>query len=439
MDFRLSLEEHFGKEEADALFEEIEHGKLTHALILNPKKIDDDAFKARYPEVRPHPFVPHAYLYDKDVYDFGKKLIYDAGAISIQDAAAMMPVHFLAPEKEDTVLDICAAPGGKSIEASILMEDEGTIVSNDISYPRAKALSQNVERMGRGNIVVASNDFVFSHVYFAGRFDKVLVDAPCSGSMMYRKSEEARSNFTSAKIRGSAHRQIELLQLGYRMLKPGGTLVYSTCSFSKEENEDVIALFRLSYPEAEVVALPDDPTFLHPATLKESVYLLPNRFYGEGQFICKLKKPGIHYPDRLIAPAEDGASSRYRGFLEYYGLIGRSNEVFRNKFYSIDRKFDVSHLNLLRYGVKLFEMRDSQIYLPDHHLAAFLDSSYSLPIGKEEAKAYIRGDTFLLDRMDGFYIVSYEGLNLGFVKVTSGMAKNHYPRGLRREWDPERE
>ena len=437
MDFRISLEEHFGKEEADALFDEIEHGKLTHALILNPKKISDEDFRARYPEARPHPFVPHAYLYDKEVYDFGKKIIYDAGAISIQDAAAMMPIYFLNPTKEDTLLDICAAPGGKSIEASIMMEDEGTIVSNDISYPRAKALSQNVERMGRGNIVVASTDFVFSSVYFAGRFDKVLVDAPCSGSMMYRKSEEAKSNFTPAKLRGNAHRQIELLKLGYQMLKPGGTLAYSTCSFSKEENEDVISLFLASVPEAELIDLPDDPTFFRPSALKQAVYLLPNRFYGEGQFVCCLRKPGVLTPDRYQAPESEGASSRYRGFLEHYGLIGRSNEIFRKKFYSIYRKFDVSHLNILRYGVKLFEMRDSQIYLPDHHLAAFLDSSYSIPISKEEAMAYIRGDTFLLDKMDGFYIVSYAGLNLGFVKVTAGTAKNHYPRGLRREWDGE--
>lgn len=439
MDFRVSLEKHFGIEKAESIYREVTTGKLSHALIINPKKMSDEAFLRAYPDVKRHPFVPHAFLYEKEKYDFGKKIIYDAGAISIQDAAAMMAVYFLNPKKEDTILDMCAAPGGKSIEASILMEDEGTIVANDISYPRAKALSQNVERMGRGNIIVSSNDFVFSYTNYAGRFDKILIDAPCSGSMMYRKNAEAKTNFTPAKISGNAHRQIELLELGYKMLKPGGDLVYSTCSFSKEENEDVIEVFRRSFPEVEVVPLPEDPTFYHPEALKEAVYLLPDRFYGEGQFVCLLHKPGIHTPDRPVEKAEEGVASRYRGFLEHYGLLARSNEMFRKKFYSIDRPFDASHLNLLRYGVKLFEIRDSLIYLPDHHLAAFLDSSYSVAIGKEDAKKYIRGETFLLDRRDDFYIVSYEGLNLGFVKVSGGIAKNHYPRGLRREWDPDNE
>ena len=162
MDFRVSLEKHFGIENAESIYREVTTGKLTHALIINPKKISDEAFLKAYPDVKRHPFVPHAFLYEKEKYDFGKKIIYDAGAISIQDAAAMMAVYFLNPQKEDTILDMCAAPGGKSIEASILMGDEGTIVANDISYPRAKALSQNVERMGRGNIIVCSNDFVFS-------------------------------------------------------------------------------------------------------------------------------------------------------------------------------------------------------------------------------------------------------------------------------------
>jgi 16S rRNA C967 or C1407 C5-methylase (RsmB/RsmF family) len=128
--------------------------------LLNDKKMSDEEFLRRYPHCRKHPFVAHAFYYDKDEYEFGKAILYDNGVFSIEDASAMMVNYFLAP-KEDVVLDICAAPGGKSIGASLMMHDEGVVIANDISYPRAKAMSQNVERMGRGNIIVASNDFVF--------------------------------------------------------------------------------------------------------------------------------------------------------------------------------------------------------------------------------------------------------------------------------------
>ena len=144
---------------------------------------------------------------------------------------------------------------------------------------------------------------------------------------MFRKSPEAAREWTPDSPAACAARQAEILNSAFKMLKPGGTLAYSTCSFSKEENEDVIALFHAQYPDAEIVDLPDDPTFFRPKTLKEAVYLLPNRFYGEGQFICLIKKPGVHVPDRLAAPENELVATKYRGFLEHYGLVGRANEV----------------------------------------------------------------------------------------------------------------
>ena len=144
MDFRTNLITHLKENEADSLIESIEKGKVTHCLLLNTKKMSDEEFVSRYPHVRKHKFVEHAYYYDKEEYEFGKDLLYDDGVFSIEDASAMMVVHFLKPEEDDIVLDICAAPGGKSIGASLAMNDNGVIVSNDISYPRAKAMSQNV-------------------------------------------------------------------------------------------------------------------------------------------------------------------------------------------------------------------------------------------------------------------------------------------------------
>jgi len=231
MDFGQSIREYLSENEAASLEGAITGGKVTHCLILNPKKMGDEEFLKRYPLCVRHPFMPHAFYYKKEVYNLGDDILYEDGVYSIEDAAAMMPVYFLAPEKDDIVLDICAAPGGKSIAASILMEDCGTVVSNDISYPRAKAMSQNVERMGRGNIIVASNDFVFSHIHFAGTFDKIIVDAPCSGSAMMRKNPESKADWRFEKVKSCLKRQLEILELAYSMLKNGGTISYSTCSF----------------------------------------------------------------------------------------------------------------------------------------------------------------------------------------------------------------
>ena len=429
MDFRTNLIEHLPENEVDGLINAIENGKVTHALILNDKKMSDEEFVSRFPHVRKHKFVEHAYYYDKDEYEFGKSLLYDDGVFSIEDASAMMVNYFLKPETDDIVLDVCAAPGGKSIGASLMMKDEGIIVSNDISYPRAKAMSQNVERMGRGNIIVASNDFIFSHVHFANTFDKIILDAPCSGSAMMRKNALAKSDWKYEKVKSNSRKQLELLDLAYGMLKEGGTLSYSTCSFSFEEDENVILLFKKMHPEIEIADLPQDDSFVRSEELPQAVRLHPNHFEGEGQFICLFKKPGT-----LVKTKKEIISNqRYKNFIDQYGLQDRSNEMMRNKFYSLSQHFDVSHLNILRYGVKLFEMRN--IYIPDHHLTHFLSPSYSIPISYEEAKAYIHGDTFPLERPDNFYIVSYDNQNLGYVKVTQGVAKNHYPKGLRRGLD----
>ena len=429
MDFRTNLIEHLPENEVDGLINAIENGQVTHALILNDKKMSDEEFVSRFPHVRKHKFVEHAYYYDKEEYEFGKSLLYDDGVFSIEDASAMMVNYFLKPETDDIVLDVCAAPGGKSIGASLMMKDEGIIVSNDISYPRAKAMSQNVERMGRGNIIVASNDFIFSHVHFANTFDKIILDAPCSGSAMMRKNALAKSDWKYEKVKSNSRKQLELLDLAYGMLKEGGTLSYSTCSFSFEEDENVILLFKKMHPEIEIADLPQDDSFVRSEELPQAVRLHPNHFEGEGQFICLFKKPGT-----LVKTKKEIISNqRYKNFIDQYGLQDRSNEMMRNKFYSLSQHFDVSHLNILRYGVKLFEMRN--IYIPDHHLTHFLSPSYSIPISYEEAKAYIHGDTFPLERPDNFYIVSYDNQNLGYVKVTQGVAKNHYPKGLRRELD----
>ncbi len=427
---------HLPEAEITPLKEAIETKEATHCLLLNPRKISDEEFISHFPHVAAHPFVKGAYLYSKEEYEFGKSILYDCGCYSIEDSAAMMPIFFLNPEPGEVIYDMCAAPGGKALAASIFMKDQGVVVANDVAFPRAHALSQNVERMGRGNMIITSNDVSFNHESYPDVFDKIIVDAPCSGSAMFRKSAAMKEDWSERKVMANHSKQVELLHYAYEMVKPGGTIVYSTCSFSYQENEGTLLEFKRTHRDAIFLPLPENPMFYHPQDVPEAIYLFPHRFPGEGQFIALIHKPGtlIPSPKKIIPLAP---YSKYRVFIQDYGLEERSNEFHRDKFYSLERSFDVSHMNILRYGVKLLEMRSSNIYIPDHHLAAYLDAEYSIPVTSEEAKAYIQGLTFPLKRMDNFIIISYMGLNLGFVKVVKEVAKNHYPKGLRRpDWDP---
>ncbi len=242
---------------------------------------------------------------------------------------------------------------------------------------------------------------------------------------MIRKNEEAKKDWKYEKVVSCARRQTELLELAYEMLKEGGTLAYSTCSFNEEEDEQVMLDFKKAHPEIEFIDLEKNDSFYRSSLLPESVHLFPSRFEGEGQYICLFKKPGTLVKDKR----EILSNQRYKQFVADYGLEDRSNEMMRAKFYSLYQHFDVSHLNVLRYGVKLFELRD--VYIPDHHLTHFLTPDYSWEVSKEEAEAYVHGLSFPTNKPDGFYIVSYDKQNLGYVKVTKGVAKNHYPKGLR--------
>ncbi|MDY6094011.1 MAG: SAM-dependent methyltransferase [Candidatus Enteromonas sp.] len=431
MGFEESLSPYCSEGEIALLLHALE-GNPSHCLVLQTKKMSDETLLSMYPNLAPHPFVPHAYYYKKEEYDFGKSLLYEAGVISIQDASSMMVPFLLDPKPGERVLDLCAAPGGKSLLMSMLMNDEGVILANDISFPRAKALSSNIERMGRGNIIVNSSDFSFSCQEYAEYYDKILLDAPCSGSAMFRKNDFAKEDWSPSKLRRCVKAQRDLLEEAAVMLRPGGILAYSTCSFSYEENEGNILEFLQRHPEFSLMQAPlDSPMFYHSKQCKEAIHFFPHRFEGEGQFLALLKKEGeaIRIPEKR---APQPLNSKFGSLFDFYGLKERYNFVLRDKYYSLTEPFRFSHLNTLRAGVKLFELRD--IFIPDHALAKFLGSEYSIPLTSEQARIYLRGETFPMQLKDGYFIVSYQNLNLGWIKITKGIAKNHYPKGLRRDY-----
>ncbi|MBP5092277.1 MAG: hypothetical protein J6328_06990 [Bacilli bacterium] len=427
MDFKEHLKRYLSTDEINKLLNSLED-RSVHCLLLNTNKMNEEIFLSFFPNIRPHPFVKHAFLYDKNTYEFGKDPLYDLGVYSIQDPSSMMVAYFLNPKPGDRVLDLCAAPGGKTIGASLLMEDKGLIVSNDLSYARAKDLSQNIERMGLGNTLVCSNDFSKVYTDFRAYFDKIILDAPCSGSAMFRKNDLAKSDWTYEKVKAQEEVQSQLIELAYFMLKEGGVISYSTCSFSYEENEEIMLSFKAKHPEISFVKLEDHPSFYHDPSLPEGVHFFPHLFEGEGQYICLIKKPGL----ASSASGENKTPKAYADFYKAYGLDGRSNEIFHDSGYSLSEKVNTKRLNLLRYGVHCFDIKEKRIE-PAHHLAHYLKAESSIPLNKEQAERYLRGESFPLKGENGFQVVSYLGITIGFVKIVGGMAKNHYPKGLRRQ------
>ena len=217
-----------------------------------------------------------AYYFDENVRP-GKHPYHEMGLYYIQEPSAMSAAALLAPKPGMRVLDLCAAPGGKSTQLATYLGDSGLLVSNEINTQRSRILSQNIERMGIKNAIVTNEDSFVLASHFPGFFNAIQVDAPCSGEGMFRKLPEAIEQWSVENVAICAARQKEILDNAAVMLKPGGVIVYSTCTFSKEENEDVIEYFLERHPDF---------------TLEEMERFWPHKVDGEGHFVAKLVRRG---------------------------------------------------------------------------------------------------------------------------------------------------
>ncbi|MCR5669857.1 MAG: RsmF rRNA methyltransferase first C-terminal domain-containing protein [Butyrivibrio sp.] len=230
-----------------------------HALRMNTLKVEDTgagrvlAF-ALGKEAESIPWEKRGFYYEGDAAP-GKHPYHEAGLYYIQEPSAMAPVSFLDPKPGDRVLDLCAAPGGKSTQIADRLSGEGLLVTNEINRDRAKILSLNIERMGIGNALVLNEDSAHLADVFEGYFDKILVDAPCSGEGMFRKNEAAFSEWSEENVKLCAARQEEILDNAAKMLLPGGRLVYSTCTFAPEENEENVFKFLMKHPDFHVASV----------------------------------------------------------------------------------------------------------------------------------------------------------------------------------------
>ncbi|RHI25569.1 hypothetical protein DW172_02425 [Agathobacter rectalis] len=392
-----------------------------------------------------------AYYFDENVRP-GKHPYHEMGLYYIQEPSAMSAAALLAPKPGMRVLDLCAAPGGKSTQLATYLGDSGLLVSNEINTQRSRILSQNIERMGIKNAIVTNEDSFVLASHFPGFFNAIQVDAPCSGEGMFRKLPEAIEQWSMENVAICAARQKEILDNAAVMLKPGGTIVYSTCTFSKEENEDVIEYFLEKHSDF---------------TLEEMERFWPHKVDGEGHFVAKLVRRGSvdtgFKSDRQTKKIKNNKNRKNETkpaltkenmkllseFLDetisddMAALIKNSRLVmFGEQLYRLpDMEVDIKGLKVQRAGLHIGEFK-KQRFEPSHSLALALKLSEAKNVVKltcdnPQTIGFFNGQSVMLsdeqaaECKKGWALVCVDGYPAGWGKVNGTQVKNHYPKGLR--------
>jgi NOL1/NOP2/sun family putative RNA methylase len=383
----------------------------------------------------------------------GRHVLHALGGYYIQEASAMAVAEVLAPAAGEVVLDLAAAPGGKATHLAQLMQNQGLLICNEIHPGRARVLVENIERLGLAAVVINEEPRRLAEAW-PGYFDKVLLDAPCSGEGMFRKNPEAIREWSEELVLFSARRQLEILAAAARLLKPGGSLVYSTCTFAVEENEAVIAAFLAQQPQFELQAVGGFATGLpgYADVSTHTARMWPHLLRGEGHFIAKLNKKTSAdlddtwlddtWPDvALEANNKNLQVVSKKQLAQLEGLVTPNPNdllhVFRGQLQAM-RPFTPSlrGLKVLRSGVALADLAKERLE-PHHALAHAVAADVRAPklaLLHDDPRlgAYLRGESITVTGVeDGWTLVTCFGLGLGWGKVVRGILKNHYPKALR--------
>jgi NOL1/NOP2/sun family putative RNA methylase len=375
-----------------------------------------------------------------------------AGLYYLQDPSAMAAAELLGPRPGERVLDLAAAPGGKTTHIASLMQGQGLLVANEIKTNRLNHLVVNVERWGATNVVVTNETPERVADQFGAYFDRVIVDAPCSGEGMFRKDIRARLDWSEEMVAGCAVRQTNILRVAAHLVRPGGRLLYSTCTFAPEEDEAVIARFLREHPDFEVEALPQLAGFMpgqpewsslapENDSLRGAVRLFPHRLTGEGHFACLLqRKDGpadqSTYPPRAtkIPTPEWQVWQAFRE--ETLGVDFPSWRLSKqgDRLYFVPEDVpDMKGLRMTIPGVWLGNFKKER-FEPAHPLALILQPGQAhnvlaLSSGSRELAVYLRGESLPSEGRPGWTLVTADGWPLGWGKRVHGVVKNHFPRG----------
>ena len=379
----------------------------------------------------PVPWEPEGFYYDPEARP-GLHVYHEAGVYYLQEASAMAPVALLDPQPGERVCDLCAAPGGKTTQIAGRMLGRGFLLCNEINPKRAKILSRNIERMAVPNALVTNEHPETLAQRFPGFFDRVLVDAPCSGEGMFRKEEAAITDWSEETVAMCARRQGEILHSAAKLVRPGGILVYSTCTFAPEEDEGAVAAFLEAHPE--FTPEPAEAPWFAPGE-NGSFRMWPHKLLGEGHFAAVLRKNDGENGEN---PEEKGEKlpKQWETFAKELGITlpaGKAVNFGPSLFLAPEELPDIRRLKVLRPGLELGTVKKDR-FEPAHALALWLKSCTNVQDydpDSDEIKAYLHGDV-VPSKVRGWCLVRAGGYSIGWGKGDGTVLKNHYPKGLRR-------
>ena len=430
----------------------------THGLRVNTGRISCEEFEKLCPfSLRKIPWLKDGYFYPPDVRP-AQSPLYRAGLFYLQDPSAMTPAAFLPVEPGDCVLDMCAAPGGKATALGAALRGNGLLFANDISTSRARALLRNLELFGIPNLLVTDMDPAELPERFHGFFNKVMLDAPCSGEGMFRKDENLAKDWSPEKVENLSGIQRSLILKAADMLCPGGMLMYSTCTFEPDEDEEVIRYLLRRRPDMELVPLPDYegfcPGFASPGDVypvSRCVRIFPHHMEAEGHFMALLQKKGASSHGSVLSfpKPEKEAAGAVLDFFKEIGLSTLGGEVPDPGRILIraDRAYylpavlpDVKGLSFLRLGLYLGELKKNR-FEPSEPLSLAIHKgeaarTIDLPVYDPRLIRYLKGETLSIlpgeaSGEKGWHLLTVSGYPLGFGKLVNGTLKNKYPAGWR--------
>ncbi len=362
----------------------------------------------------------------------GLHVYHEAGVYYLQEASAMAPVSLLDPQPGERICDLCAAPGGKSTQIAGRMLGKGFLLCNEIHPARAKILSRNIERMAVPNALVTNEHPATLASRFPGFFDRVLVDAPCSGEGMFRKEEAAITDWSQEVVEMCARRQGEILHSAAQLVRPGGRLVYSTCTFAPEEDEQAVANFLESHPEFQPEQV-EAPWFV--PTDPGCYRMWPHKLKGEGHFAAVLRKTGGEAEEVPLCQGKP-LPQQWQNFARELGIslpAGKAVSFGQSLFLAPEEMPDIARLKVLRPGLELGTVKKDR-FEPAHALALWLggcaNTAHFDPDSPQMAD-YLHGDVVESGRK-GWCLVCAGDYSIGWGKGDGRVLKNHYPKGLRR-------
>jgi len=393
-----------------------------YGLRANTLKADIDDFLKifnRADALEPIPWCEEGFYYNaQKEAAMGKNPLYNAGLYYIQEPSAMSAVSLLNVEPGDKVLDLCASPGGKSTQIAAKLQGRGLLVSNDANFSRMPQLLKNVEMAGIKNIILLCEMADRLATKFEGFFDKILIDAPCSGEGMFRKDPTAITAWDEKKPARLAVIQKDILKHTATMLAPNGVMVYSTCTFNTTENEDVIEDFLANHKDFQLVA---------------SKRIFPHRDRGEGHFVASLRRVGDDAKKATsLSKVASFKNIFFNEFCDKYALNLPEGQIFQHKdklFLAPEIYPNLDGLRTVRVGLFLGTLK-KQRFEPSYALALSLkkgDFSQVIDLDPNDPKVakFLKGETFEVDAADGYNLFCVAGYSIGFAKVLRGRVKGH--------------